>query len=186
MEAMWDFALFAAGIAVAVAGYLIKRWWEGQTFRERLQEATGLAALRQHLDKGGSLESLEHLKRQLRARRSVQEEAELEVLDEIGLKFGNQIEMNLHQSFLLQLADKHMDFLSEVLSSKLDEREQAAFEAAQAAWTRFAQRQADFASLIAEGGTMQPMVHSAELEALTVERAGRIKQEIRQRQELFE
>jgi uncharacterized protein YecT (DUF1311 family) len=184
--AVWDLALFVAGIAAAAAGYGIKRWWEGQSFRERLQEATGLAALKQHLDQGGSLGSLEELKAQLRARRSAQEETELEVLDQIELEFRTQLEMNLHEGYLLEIAEKQLEYLSGALIAKLDERERSAFEMAQEAWRVFAHRHAEFASLIVEGGSMQPMMHAAELKALTVERAGQVKQEIKQRQELLE
>lgn len=41
---MDHFVVFFLGVVVAVLGYFLKRWWEGQSFRDAIVETVHLAS----------------------------------------------------------------------------------------------------------------------------------------------
>jgi uncharacterized protein YecT (DUF1311 family) len=77
-----------------------------------------------------------------------------------------------------------LEFLVTALEGVLDEEEIKRFKKAQRAWCLYSKRQADFSAGMFEGGSMRPLVYSSELRALTIERAAKIKTEIRDRHKL--
>src|SRR5882762_1918646 len=98
---MEQLALLVLGALIPVAGYVIKRWWEGQSTRDKIQDALNLANLHQKLGEGNvSVEALEGLKSELIGRAKVREENELEVLSNIESKITPQNDMNRYAFYL--------------------------------------------------------------------------------------
>jgi len=190
-------ALGAVGGAVAsLGGYLLKRWWEGQSTRDDIQDFERLAKLQKDM-KGDntSLQALRELKKEIsdrNARRAKDEAAVIENIEGTVLELNsgefriedtlrNQREMNRYAFHLADLAEKELEFLVEALEGVLDDEEAKRFQKAQRAWRLYSRRQADFSTGMFEGGSMRPLVFNSELRALTIERAAKIKNEIRDR-----
>ncbi|MBB4256832.1 MULTISPECIES: lysozyme inhibitor LprI family protein [unclassified Bradyrhizobium] len=187
------------GAVLSSGGYVLKRWWEGQSTRDDIQDFERLAKLQKDM-KGDniSLQALQNLKNQISDRSARRAKDEAEVIDSIegsalrgdGDEFRiedtllNQREMNRYAFHLTDLAEKELEFLVGALEGVLDEKEINRFEKAQRAWRLYSKRQADFSAGMFEGGSMRPLVYSSELRALTIERAAKIKAEIRDRHRL--
>jgi uncharacterized protein YecT (DUF1311 family) len=186
------------GMLISLGGYLTKRWWEGQSVRENIQDFVGLAKLRKDLtDADISLSTLQELKKQISDRNISRAKGEAEVIKNIEESFvsdsqkfriedtlRSQSEMNRYAFHLTDLAERELEFLLHALRGQLDEEEERRFQKAQRAWRLYSRRQADFSAGMFEGGSMRPMVYSSELRALTIERAAKIKDEIRERRAL--
>jgi uncharacterized protein YecT (DUF1311 family) len=187
------------GAVVSLGGYLLKRWWEGQSSRDDIQDFERLAKLQKDM-KGDntSLQALRDLKKEIsdrNARRAKDEAAVIENIEGTALELNSgefriedtlrsQYEMNRYAFHLADLAEKELEFLVGALEGLLDEEEIKRFQKAQRAWRLYSKRQADFSTGMFEGGTMRPLVYNSELRALTIERAAKIKNEIRDRHRL--
>ena len=67
------------------------------------------------------------------------------------------------------------------LAQALKDEELGCFEKVQSSWKSFADQQAGFASLVAMGGTMQPLLRASEYRDLAIERAAKLKDQLRVR-----
>ncbi|MDE5443633.1 hypothetical protein GWG65_19715 [Bradyrhizobium sp. CSA207] len=137
------------GAVLSVGGYISKRWWEGQSTRDDIQDFERLAKLQKDM-KGDniSLQALRDLKKEISDRNARQVKDEAEVIDSIeGSALGadggefriedtllNQREMNRYAFHLADLAEKELEFLVAALEGLLDEKEIRRFEKAQRAW----------------------------------------------------
>jgi seryl-tRNA synthetase len=197
---MDQFLLVGLGALVtavaSLAGYLLKRWWEGQSVRDDIQDFERLAKLQKDM-KGDntSLQALRELKKEISDRNARQAKDEAAVIeniegtvrelssDEFRIEdtLRSQQEMNRYAFHLASLAEKELEFLIEALEGLLDDEEVKRFHKTQRAWRLYSRRQADFSTGMFEGGSMRPLVYNSELRALTIERAAKIKNEIRDR-----
>ena len=193
---MEQILIFLLGIVVAVLGYFLKRWWEGQSLSERIQKFTDLLRLHNELsDANISEQALSELRKDIFARDKWRRRDEEEVLNKIGAALREQIksesgdeielrtqsEMNQYAFHLVDLAEREMNYLANALRDKLDSDELVHFEKVQSCWKAFADQQAEFASLVVAGGTMQPLLRASEYRDLTIERAAKLKNELRTR-----
>jgi len=184
------------GAVVSLGGYLLKRWWEGQSTRDDIQEFERLAKLRKDMQGDNvSLQALLNLKKEISDRNARQAKDEAAVIENIegaaleskGGEFRiedtlrTQYEMNRYAFHLADLAGKELEFLVVALEGLLDDEEIKSFTKAQRAWRLYSRRQADFSTGMFDGGSMRPLVYNSELRALTIERAAMIKNEIRDR-----
>jgi uncharacterized protein YecT (DUF1311 family) len=197
---MDQLVIFVMGVVVAIFGYLLKRWWEGQSIRDAINETLQLASLHKDLRSGDiSLDALGQLKSDLRERATFQLKGQDEVLTGMGRAIREeaegrpseyepqtQAEMSQYAFHLASLAEQELKFVVEQLADHLSSSEAKAFRMAQKAWEFYADAQADFESLEAEGGSMQGMLRSAARRTLIVERAGFIKGEVNKRNQIGE
>jgi hypothetical protein len=127
---MEQILIFLLGIVVAVLGYFFKRWWEGQSLTERIQQFTDLLRLHNELSEANIPEqTLSELRKDIFARSKWRRRDEEEVLDKIGISLrervkaesdGNpelrtQSEMNQYAFHLADLAEREMNYLVEAL-----------------------------------------------------------------------
>jgi uncharacterized protein YecT (DUF1311 family) len=188
--------IFLFGIVVAVLGYFLKRWWEGQSLSERIQKFTDLLRLHNELSGANiSEQALSELRNDIFARNKWRKRDEVEVLNKIGAALREQIktesganpelrtqsEMNQYAFHLKDLAEREMNYLVNALKDKLDSDELAQFETVQSTWKTFADQQSEFESLVVAGGTMQPLLRASEYRDLAIERAAKLKSELRLR-----
>lgn len=176
--------IFLLATGCAVAGYFLRRWWEGQSLKERIRIITDF--LRLHNEMAGANipeKVLSNLRRDIFSRNRWQRSSEIEVLDKIGTALldrvesenadesglRSQSEMNQYAFHLADLAEREMNYLVVALEQKLDSDEQAYFRKTQRAWTLFAKRQAQFESVWVAGGSMQPMIRASEYRDLAIE-----------------
>jgi uncharacterized protein YecT (DUF1311 family) len=183
-------ATFLLGIAVSICGYFLKRWWEGQSGRERIQEVVQLASIQKELSRGEvTLEALSKLKDEINERALSSQKYQQQVVADIGNKLDDyepqsQAEMNQYSSHLADLAEREMRFLAGALEPFLTESEIAAFKSAQSAWKKYATKQADFESLEWEGGSMRPLIYWGAYRQLVIERAASLKEELNKRNQI--
>ena len=122
---MEQILIFLLGIVVAVLGYFFKRWWEGQSLTERIQQFTDLLRLHNELSEANIPEqTLSELRKDIFARSKWRRRDEEEVLDKIGISLrervkaesdGNpelrtQSEMNQYAFHLADLAEREMNY----------------------------------------------------------------------------
>jgi uncharacterized protein YecT (DUF1311 family) len=188
---------FVLGIAVSVLGYLLKRWWEGQSTKDSIQETVQLANLHKEFQSGSvTLEILDRLKADIQTRAVKGQKYQTEILEGIGRAAAKadedssthyspmtQIEMNQYAFHLADLAERELTYIFSALEAYLSESEQIAFKAVQAAWKKYAQKQAELESLEAEGGSMQPLLYASARRLMTIERAAQLKEELNKRSE---
>lgn len=189
---------FVLGVAAAVAGYLLKRWWEGQSARESIQEAVQLASLHKEIREGTvTLEALRDLKGDLRRRNLTSQQNQEEVVEGIGRILENedasgigvyepqtQGQMTTYARHLANVADQELQFIVEALRPLLTNSEGKAFSKSQVSWEKFVDAQSILESLEAEGGTMQPMLYQATRRSLIIERAAKIREELKKRKRI--
>lgn len=94
----------------------------------------------------------------------------------------NQIEMNeaAHQKY--KNADVELNKVYGKLMSKLDKIEKPLLVAAEKDWIKYRDSHCKFEGASYEGGSMQPMVISGCLEALTRKRIAEIKENLKDRE----
>ena len=186
---------FLLGIGVAVAGYFLKRWWEGQPTKESIQETVQLASLHREMKSGNfTFDALAALKNQIKSRAASSVRFQTEIFEGIeraatekeaarAVEYEpySQQDMNQYAFHLADLAERELEFVTRSLKDRLSESERSAFDAAQKAWKKFAQKQSEFESLEMEGGTAQPLLHASALRLMTVERAAEVKEELNRR-----
>ena len=188
--------IFGLGVVVAVLGYFLKRWWEGQSFRDTIGETLQLASLQKDIQSGVvSLDALRQLKCDLHSRATSQLRGQEEILTGMGRTVDaerrqpeyepqTQTEMNQYAFHLANLAEQELKFVVSELEGHLRSSEVRCFRKAQKSWESYADAQADFESMEAEGGSMQAMLRSAARRNLIVERAGLIKGEVNERNQI--
>lgn len=177
---------YLAGAATSALAYFIKRWWEGTPEKERIDEIAKLLSLHKDLKgKPGDLNELTKFKAELLSGSVERIRNEKEVIDEIGSALTSQLEMNFHAANQQELAQLELTNLANLLRTKLSDAELEALQRAQDTWEIYADAQAKFASMIVEGGSMQPLMYHSELRDLAVQQAAKIKQEIKQRSDLL-
>jgi uncharacterized protein YecT (DUF1311 family) len=187
---------YLLAIATGVLGYFLRRWWEGRSLTDRIQKFTDLLHLQNELAESNISEQvLSELRKDIFARNKWRRRDEEEVLNKIGAalrehvnterdenpELHTQSEMNQYAFHLADLAEREMIYLADALRVKLDTDELESFDEAQKAWKTFADRQAKFASLLAAGGTMQPLLMATAYRDLAIERAAKLKDELRVR-----
>jgi uncharacterized protein YecT (DUF1311 family) len=191
--------IFLAGIAAAGAGYILKRWIEGRGAKEKVQEVADLVRLHKEMrGENVSLEAVQKLKDEITNRNRTRSRDEAEVLErieaaarnsdptfEIGNVLQTQAEMNQYAFHLADLAERELKYLEVALEGRLDDAEGEAFKKLQKAWRKYAEAQAEFVAAPSIGGSIYPLERSSELRALIIERAAKLKDEIRQRAEDF-
>jgi hypothetical protein len=188
--------IFSFGIVVAIIGYFLKRWWEGQSLSERIRKFTDLVRLHNELSGANiSEQALSELRKDIFARNKWRRSDEEDVLNKIGVALREKIktegsdnpelktqsEMNQYAFHLADLAEREMSYLANALKDKLDNDELKQFEKVQSYWKTFADQQAEFESLVAAGGTLQPLLRASEYRDLAIERAAKLKSELRLR-----
>ncbi|MEJ2375807.1 MAG: DUF1311 domain-containing protein, partial [Pseudolabrys sp.] len=193
---MEQILIFFLGVVVATLGYFLKRWWEGQSLKERIRKFTDLLHLHNELaDANISEQALSELRKDIFTRSKWRRYDEQEVLTKIGNalrehvsaerdenpEFHTQNEMNQYAFHLADLAEREMNYLVDAVKAKLDADELDSFDEVQKAWKTFADRQAEFASLLTAGGTMQSLLRATAYRDLAIERAAKLKDELRVR-----
>lgn len=177
--------------AAGLIGYLGNRWIQRASFSERLDRSTKLVGLRKAMREEGitskDIDDLEDEFSQRRAkRRAIEDRVEQELPEEEAdiLTPMTQVEMNVHARNRLEQADLVLDRISMEYRDLLPESAVAEFDRAMEAWSTFADAQAFVESTIAEGGSMQPMLHAGERERLTVQRAADLREQVEFRRSL--
>jgi Uncharacterized protein conserved in bacteria len=189
------------GVASAVCGYLLKRWWEGRSLKGRIQSITDLLKLHNELSAAKVSENvLSELRDEIFKKNRWQKTSEVAILEKIGIglrekiendesgmsSFQTQRDMNRYALHLADLAEHEMNYLADELGAKIDDDdERKSFQKVQRAWHLFARRQAYFASLWVSGGSMQPLIYSSEYRNLAIDRATQLSAELRERAEQF-
>ena len=116
----------------------------------------------------------EEFLQRLDERHEAQREALVELeADRLLQNATTQVEMNMAAGERLQEADENLATAIERLKRKggLSENAIAALDNAQKAWEEFRAAQGEFEGLaMAEGGSMQPMVHALAMADMTVDR----------------
>ena len=92
--------------------------------------------------------------------------------------YWTQRSMNDRALAAYRTADAAMQEVATSLATWLGHREREALNKAQSAWESYRKLQADFASCEFEGGTIQPLLHSLEMRALTQARQEELQAEI--------
>ncbi|WP_375699792.1 lysozyme inhibitor LprI family protein [Pseudophaeobacter sp. TrK17] len=137
--------------------------------REKLEKMGKDPSLARHVE-----DDAEEFLRRLDERHEAQREALVELeADRLLQNATTQVEMNMAAGERLQEADENLATAIERLKRKggLSENAIAALDKAQRAWEEFRAAQGEFEGLaMAEGGSMQPMVHALAMADMTVDR----------------
>ncbi|THH38094.1 DUF1311 domain-containing protein [Aliishimia ponticola] len=137
--------------------------------REKLEKMGKDPSLARHVE-----DDAEEFLRRLDERHEAQREALVELeADRLLQNATTQVEMNMASGERLQEADENLATAIERLKRKggLSENAIAALDNAQKAWEEFRAAQGEFEGLaMAEGGSMQPMVHALAMADMTVDR----------------
>ncbi len=108
----------------------------------------------------------------------------IEVIDSTHM---SQLEMNLEAERRADVARKQMERAIVALerSGWMDEQQSSFLRATQERWEQYAKSQAEFAAAEFDGGSMKPLVFSAELEAVTISRTGELKRMLQEMTERY-
>lgn len=108
----------------------------------------------------------------------------IEVIDSTHM---SQLEMNLEAERRVDVARKQMERAIVALerSGWMDEQQSSFLRATQESWEQYAKSQAEFAAAVFDGGSMKPLVFSAELEAVTISRTGELKRMVQEMTERY-
>lgn len=185
LTALGSAALGGLGVLVTtvlfpgLATYLSHRL-TGQVRTQELQDAVTMDALSKA---GITRERIDQLKAEYFGRKGETRAAEDKVKVEIEIEAGNgpnfatQAEMTQYAFTLTDIAEGKMRLALQELRMALDDKAHLkAFEEAQEAFMKFAQKEADASGLKVEGGSMQPMIHTMALEDLYVDRTAALQQ----------
>ncbi|NHI00043.1 lysozyme inhibitor LprI family protein [Oceanimonas sp. MB9] len=93
---------------------------------------------------------------------------------------ATQVEMNQQSQRNYQAADRALNQAYGQLMNSLASDRRKKLKAAQRAWLRFRDAQAELVSSAYEGGSMQPLVHSEELRRLTESRTRELEQQFQE------
>lgn len=192
----------------AVFGYLAKRFIEGSGPGEKLTRMNVALEIKRKMIEGNlTPEDVDRMVKELmprwpwrRRKNDVEEDggesyeaqlmrsrstalAELAAGDPPNFGDGPQIVMNMQQGERLERATAIMDRTLAELEGIIEDNPSHVkkLNAAQAAWKKYRDAQASFASLTFEGGTMQPLIHSGAATALTIERIVELRMDIHER-----
>ncbi len=108
----------------------------------------------------------------------------IEVIDSTHM---SQLEMNLEAERRADVARKQMERAIVALerSGWMDEQQSSFLRATQERWEQYAKSQAEFAAAEFDGGSMKPLVFSAEHEAVTISRTGELKRMLQEMTERY-
>ncbi len=174
------------GLLISSFGYLIKRLVEKKSEVEHLERRRNVLEIHKQMkDQGLELEDLLKLESQLTGKQNLisknkeeyQKEA-LPLLSEDEEHNLTQAELNERASQKFEKAKENLQIILKELSSKLDKPEQEALKKAQQAWEEYSIEQAFSASSSYRDGSIYNLIYLTELEAITIDRAARLKAEL--------
>lgn len=200
-----------AGLFGTALGYFAKRFIEGTSVAEKLTRMNIALEIKRKMIEGNfTTEDVEQMVKELlpkwpwaRQQPNVAEQgeegfesallrarstalAELSAGDPPNFGDGPQQVINRQQAERLERANAIMARTVAELRALIEEDAGhiANLAVAQTAWERYRDAQAQFASLIFEGGTMQPLIRDGAATALTIERIVELRVNISERRRL--
>ena len=174
--------LLVAGAAIAALGFVAKRLFTKASRHEEAALYSGLADLQAKMTAANvSFADLDAFAAQIRSK--VREADTKDALGSEPNAFWTQAEMN-------RRAYAEFDVEEALLSQAITELEglmgdDPDLQAAQEAWIEYRDREAHFVAAEYEGGSIQPLIRSSELAALTRERRARVEAMIKDRRSRY-
>jgi len=179
---MQEIILFILGAAFTSIAFLVKRWIQKDRLTEEISRKERLAHLAAKMaEHGMTLEDLQDLENSLIHKRQDLREIEDTVTAELAAESRDlshemtQLEMNEAASLSFKRANEKMENIIAKLKIYHMPSEFASLEEAQSVWETYRDKQASFAASQFEGGSMQPMIYSGELERITIERTALLR-----------
>ena len=99
-------------------------------------------------------------------------------------RFISQQELNRRADNKVKIIRAKLKAIYDELKALLDVKEVNALNESQETWEKYSQKQAEFAALRFETGSLRPLVFFEVIELLTTERISLLKSELKERQEL--
>lgn len=171
-----DLAVFVCGGAFTASGWLLKRWWQGDGAKEKLESRSKAVELHQKMQSLGlDVEGVDKIHATLSARRRLVRKNE-DLLAEVfksdsASVFGDnpalsQRGMNAIAGASLKVAQAELErtLVEFSLNHVADNQE---LEASQNAWVAFSEAQASLLAAPSKGGSIYPLEYCSELEELT-------------------
>jgi uncharacterized protein YecT (DUF1311 family) len=163
--------------------WLVQRQIKKEPLTEAITRISATLDVRQRMqEQGVTLAELEKFQAEImRQRRDNEDRITLELKANAPLpeeRIITQAEMNTNAAERFREAEDKMQFILGELQQYLARGERFRFFEVQAAWEKYREEQSEYASSIAEGGSMQPMLRSSERERLTIERAAALQTEL--------
>ena len=184
--------LFLAGTGSTILVFLVQRWIKGEATSEKIERAEKLLSINEKMRaQGMSPDDLTELQKNLISKRTderqIEDNLQLETISAARIRpeFMTQLEMNAHAYQMYELATNKLSFIIDEIEQISNDHQKDQLRASQNAWEKYRDRQGAFAASFYEGGSIQPMMQSAELERMTLERAALLKshlQELRETQ----
>lgn len=163
--------------------WFVQRHVKKEPLTEAITRISATLDVRQRMrEQGVTLTDLEKFQAEIMQRRRDNEDRlALELNANAPFEEGRiitQAEMNTEAAARFREAQNKMEFIIGELQPYFDGMERSRFSVVQAAWEDYRNQQAEYASFFAEGGSMQPLLRSAERERLTIERAAALQTEL--------
>jgi uncharacterized protein YecT (DUF1311 family) len=180
-------AVIGAGLVFAFQ--LLMRRISGEAATEKISRTSDLLDVREKLTRQGtSLEELHNfedaLLSKVRERRKIEDRLTSELANSEQhdpTAYMPQQAMNRYQAHRAAEMSSKLDGTLVELDGYLTDKEKQQLRKAQAAWARFRKAQAEYASLVWDGGSMQPFAYWGEHTSMSIERIAALEEEISER-----
>lgn len=178
--------LLLGGVGTAVWFFWRRKAEQTHVF-ENIQKVEKLLSLRKELDNTNyTVEDLKCLEESLMGRAEVAKvlsityEQEAQLVREIDTNtVMTQYEMNVIAGQAYRKAERKLEVIIGQMKTFYSSEECTRFDKVNRAWRTYQEVHADFAASQYEGGSIQPLVHAAALEAVTIARILELETELK-------